>query len=225
MVKLSNAARPVESLKALLADLLKGYSFEVVGLHLKDGTILPLPADPAVLREVLQTSIVDHLRRQLRDVRGLGLGIRRRWGCLQLVFGGSLFSSDSIGVDVRCARRSARRGATQSAITLGAPGSMSSMTPVGTQHPAGRVMIIALYDFVEGGIRGVELIVVEKWRVAGRHSRTVASRGMHAIRNLGRLRAERGDFENEQEFRAFVHGLEDGRSDRCRATAGAGGGR
>ncbi|MGV8042626.1 MAG: hypothetical protein AB2L07_22110 [Thermoanaerobaculaceae bacterium] len=57
-MKLGDAARPVESLKALLADLLKGYSFEVVGLHLKDGAILPLPADPAVLREVLQTSIV-----------------------------------------------------------------------------------------------------------------------------------------------------------------------
>ncbi len=33
MVKRFDAERPVESFKALLADLLKGYTFDVVGLH------------------------------------------------------------------------------------------------------------------------------------------------------------------------------------------------
>ena len=42
MVKRFDAERPVESFKALLADLLKGYTFNVVGLHLQDGSIYPL---------------------------------------------------------------------------------------------------------------------------------------------------------------------------------------
>lgn len=225
MVKRFDAERPVESFKALLVDLLKGYSFEVVGLHLKDGTVLPLPADPRVLRTILQASLVDYLDRQVRRIAELGFTITSRWGCLQIVFSGSLLSSDSVVVEVKCTRRSEQRVSIRSAISLAAPRAASRMTPRGPQQSGEGLMIVVAYDHVEGAIRDVELIVAEKWRVARRSSRRVASRRVFAVRNLRRLREERGDFEDEQEFRVFVHGLEGGPSDRYRATAGAGGGR
>ena len=37
--------RPVESFKALVLDLMKGYRFDVEGLYLKDGTVRPLPSE------------------------------------------------------------------------------------------------------------------------------------------------------------------------------------
>ncbi|RLE25502.1 MAG: hypothetical protein DRJ61_14885 [Acidobacteria bacterium] len=49
--------RPVESFKAQLRDLLKGYEFDVKGLILNDGSIEPLPREASVVGKVLEISI------------------------------------------------------------------------------------------------------------------------------------------------------------------------
>ncbi len=50
--------RPIESFKALVLDMMKGYRFDVQGLYLKDGTIRPLPSEAAVVGKVDGHNIV-----------------------------------------------------------------------------------------------------------------------------------------------------------------------
>ena len=63
--------RPTESFKELLRELLAGYEFDVKGLYLKDGSIEPLPAEPAVVGKVVEISIKHYLDRQLLQVSEL----------------------------------------------------------------------------------------------------------------------------------------------------------
>ncbi|NLN10503.1 MAG: hypothetical protein GX178_02695 [Acidobacteria bacterium] len=64
-------AVPVESFKALLLSLMKGYQFDVEGLYLRDGSIRPLPSESAVVGKVLEVSIREYLARKLIRTRDL----------------------------------------------------------------------------------------------------------------------------------------------------------
>ncbi len=63
--------RPIESFKALVLDMMKGYRFDVEGLYLKDGTIRPLPSEAAVVGKVVEVTIHEHLSRKLLQQRQL----------------------------------------------------------------------------------------------------------------------------------------------------------
>ena len=63
--------RPVESFKELLRELLEGYEFDVKGLYLMDGSVEPLPAEPAVVGKVVEISIKQFLDRRLLQVSDL----------------------------------------------------------------------------------------------------------------------------------------------------------
>lgn len=46
----------VETFKALLTKLLKGYRFDIEGLYRSDGTVLPLPRESSLIGKVVEVT-------------------------------------------------------------------------------------------------------------------------------------------------------------------------
>ena len=211
MVKRFDADRPVESFKALLADLLKGYSFEVVGLQLKDGTVYPLPSEAALIGKILELSIKEYLHRKLVQVKQLRWmpGGERTYP--DLTFNGPAIFPNRFAVDVKCARRTTAGTRTQSAITIGTfdadyyrhPETKAANILMPYQDYTAHLAIVALYDYREGTAQHVELLVVEKWRVATRRRSSGTRCYIAAVSDLAKLKAEQGDFASEDEFNEF----------------------
>jgi hypothetical protein len=76
--------------------------------------------------------------------------------------------------------------------------------------------VVALYDYEDTTARNVELLVVEKWRVAT-HKRSSGTRCyIAAVSDIASLRGERGDFSSEEEFNAYWRSQEVSPSKRAR---------
>ena len=211
MVKRFDADRPVESFKALLADLLRGYSFDVVGLHLKDGTVYPLPSESALIGKILELSIKEYLHRKLVQVKNLRWmpGGERTYP--DLTFNGPTIFPNRFAVDVKCARRAKGGQRTQSAITIGTfdadyyrhPERKAANILMPYQDYTAHLAIVALYDYLEGTAQRVELLVVEKWRVATRKRSSGTRCYIAAVNDIAKLKAEQGDFSGEADFNDF----------------------
>lgn len=227
MVKRFDGERPVESFKALLADLLKGYSFDVIGLHLKDGTVYPLPSESALIGKILELSIKEYLHRKLVQVKQLRWmpGGERTYP--DLTFNGPTIFPSRFAVDVKCARRNKTGKRTQSAITIGTfdaeyyryPDRKAANILMPYQDYTAHVAIIALYDYLEGTAQHVELLVVEKWRVATRRRSSGTRCYIAAVSDLARLKAEQGDFASEEAFNSFWRGQDISSMKQSRAAA------
>jgi hypothetical protein len=204
--------RPVESFQEILRDLLKGYRFDVKGLYLDDGSVEPLPRESSVVGKVVEVTIKRHLARHLLDVNLTELthipaSSDRTYP--DFTFDGPLIHPHRFAVDIKCARRNPKNpDKTMSAITIGtydaeyfhypAEKVANIMRPYGsyTTHFA----VIALYDYQDATARNVELLVVEKWRVATRKRSSGTRCYVAATPNIEALRAEEGDFETRDEF-------------------------
>jgi hypothetical protein len=209
-VKPFDRDHPVDSFKALLRDLMRGYEFDIVGLHHRDGTVYPLPSESAVVGKILEVSLKEYLHRHLVQVKSLRWVSGGERTYPDLTFNGPVIHPHRFAVDVKCARRSSSKR-TKSAITIGtfdadyfrnptykAP---NIILPYGdyTAHLA----LIALYDYLEGTARNIELLVVEKWRVATTHRASGTRCYIAALSEIARLRAEDGDFATEDDFNAY----------------------
>ncbi|MEO8195267.1 MAG: hypothetical protein ABI689_00950 [Thermoanaerobaculia bacterium] len=71
MTKVFDAKHPIESFKALVLEMMKGYRFDVEGLYLKGGTVRPLPSEASVVGKVVEITIHEHLSRKLLQQRQL----------------------------------------------------------------------------------------------------------------------------------------------------------
>lgn len=227
MVKRFDAERPVESFKALLTDLLKGYSFDVIGLHLKDGTVYPLPSESALIGKILELSIKEYLHRKLVQVKNLRWmpGGERTYP--DLTFNGPTIFPNRFAVDVKCARRNTTGTRTQSAITIGTfdaeyyryPDRKAANILMPYQDYTAHLAIIALYDYRDGTAQHIELLVVEKWRVATRKRASGTRCYIAAVNNLVKLKAEQGDFSSEDEFNAYWRDRDISSTKQSRAAA------
>lgn len=227
--------RPVESFKAIVRDLLRGYRFDVKGLYLMDGSIEPLPRESSVVGKVLEVSIKHHLDRhllaeKLSDLRCIAASSDRIYP--DFTFNGPLIHPHRFAVDIKCARRTDGGTKTLSAITIGTFDAEyfrypqekvgNIMRPYGSY--AAHLAVIALYDYAEATARNVELLVVEKWRVATK-KRSSGTRCYIAARSeIEALRREEGDFESEADFNAFwrSHEISQRKQARWRAKRGEG---
>lgn len=204
--------RPVESFRDLLRDLVRGYKFDVKGLLLDDGSVEPLPREAAVVGKVLEVSIKNYLRRRLLQLNGLvciPAASDRTYP--DFTFNGSLISPNRFAVDLKCARRNARGDKTSYPITIGTFDAEYFHYPdektANIEMPYGsyttHFALIALYDYVDTTARNVELLVVEKWRVATRKRSSGTRCYIAAVSDIGALRSEAGAFSSEEEFNAF----------------------
>lgn len=205
-------ANPIPSFKALLKDLVKGYKFDVEGLYLKDGTVRPLPREAAVVGKVLEVSIHEYLSRKLLRVSQLkSIPAQSDRVYPDVSFNGPMIFPRRFALDVKCARRTDNGERTVSPITIGTfdaeyfrfPDEKvgNIMMPYGSY--AAHLSLIALYSYEEGTARAIELLVVEKWRVATKKRSSGTRCYIAASSRVADLREERGDFSSEEEFNTY----------------------
>lgn len=201
----------------MLRDLLKGYEFDVKGLILNDGSIEPLPREASVIGKVLEISIKHYLRRRLLQVSDLvciPASSDRTYP--DFTFNGQLIHPNRFAVDLKCARRSKRGDKTDYPITIGTydaeyyhyPDDKVANIEMPYSSYTAHLPVTALYDYVDTTAKNVELLVVEKWRVATKKRSSGTRCYIAAVSDIGALRQEQGDFSSEEEFNAFWRAME-----------------
>lgn len=205
----------LESVKGWLREAVRDYRWRVRGIILDDNTRLPLPKEPALIAKVVEVTVIEHLKRKAVGVPGLDVleDLSGR-GYPDILLSGRAVGSRRIAVDVKVARRNQlRTGAptmTQSRITLGPFDSYfrrpeDPIPGVGVAYGAmaWHLDIIALYDYIDGDVENVELLVVETWRVASMRRSSTTRNYIGAVTRLSDLRTERGEFESEAAFHEY----------------------
>lgn len=223
---------PVASFKSLLKDLMKGYAFDVEGLYLKGGTVRPLPREAAVVGKVLEVSIHEYLSRRLLRVSQLkAIPAQSDRVYPDVSFNGPMIFPCRFALDVKCARKTTNGEKTVSPITIGTydaeyfryPGEKvgNIMMPYGSY--TAHLSLIALYAYENATARAIELLVVEKWRVATKKRSSGTRCYIAASSRVADLRAERGDFSSEEEFNAFwrAQAISAAKGDRWHSKRGA----
>jgi hypothetical protein len=165
-----------------------------------------------VVGKVLEISIKEYLARrllQVNDLRCIPASSDRTYP--DFSFDGPLIHPNRFAVDLKCARRSKNGQRTSYPITIGtfnakyyrnptvkAPNIMMPYSSYGAH-----LAVIALYDYAEATAQNVELVVVEKWRVATRKRSSTTRCYIAAASEIVSLRNELGAFESEDEFNEF----------------------
>lgn len=205
-------ATPVSSFKDILRYLLKGYHFGVQGLYMGDMIIYPLPKEPAVIGKIIESTIIEYMYRRLLavpDLQAHKASSDRVYP--DLSFSGVLVGPYRFALDVKCARRATGGKKTQSAITIGTydaeyfryPDEKVGNIMAAYSSYAAHLALVALYDYVDTTAKNIEILVVEKWRVATRKSASGTRSYIAARQDIESLRQERGDFESEEDFSRF----------------------
>jgi hypothetical protein len=210
-----DSEQPVESFKGMLRELLRGYQFDVKGLLLNDGSIEPLPREAAVVGKVLEISIKHFLGRrllQVDDLKCISASSDRTYP--DFTFNGSLIHPHRFAVDIKCARRDGRGDKTSYAIAIGTydaeyfhyPNDKVANIEMPYSGYTAHLSVIALYDYEDTTAKNVELLVVEKWRVATRKRSSGTRCYIAAVSEVQSLRKEEGEFSSEDEFNAYWRG-------------------
>lgn len=202
----------MESFKELLRRLIKGYEFDVEGLYLKSGKVRPLPREAAVVGKVLEVSIEEYLERRLLAEPSLSVipaSSDRVYP--DFTFEGPLISPFRFALDVKCARVQEAGKKTESPITIGTFDAEYFRYP---EEKVGNIMapystysahlcLIALYMYAGATARDIDLLVVEKWRIATKRRSSGTRCYIGASQLIEDLRRERGDFGSEEEFHDY----------------------
>lgn len=204
--------RPVDSFKKLLRELMKGYKFDVKGLYHMSGEISPLPSEAAVVGKVVEVTIKEYLKRRLMAVNNLYVvpassdRVYPDFG-----FDGPLIQPARFALDVKCARVKDDGKSTVSPITIGTFDAEYFRYP---EEKVGNIMapystysahlcLIALYQYEEATARNIELLVVEKWRVATKKRSSGTRCYIGACQTVNNIKKEKGDFKSEEEFNSY----------------------
>ncbi len=205
----------LEGIKAWLRAAVRDYHWNVRGIILDDGRVIPLPKEPAVVAKVVEVSVTEHFKRKAYAVRGLDvLDDLSGRGYPDVLLAGRATGNRRVALDVKVARRKPRRQGmptkTQSRITLGPFDSYfrrpdDPIPGVGVAYGdmAWHVDLIVLYDWVDGGVENVEILVVETWRVASMRRSSTTRNYIGAMDTIADLRAERGAFDSIDDFYAY----------------------
>lgn len=205
----------LEGVKAWLRAAVRDYRWRVRGIVLDDNTRIPLPKEPALIAKVIEVTVIEHLKRKAVARRGLDVleDLSGR-GYPDVLLSGRAVGSRRIAVDVKVARRKQRaRGAptvTQSRITLGPfdtyfrrPDEPIPGVGVAYGDMAWHIDLIALYDYLDGEVANIEILVVETWRVGSSRRSSTTRNYIGAVTKLADLRAERSEFESEADFHEY----------------------
>lgn len=205
------ALNTTDEIKAWVRRVLRRYRFGVRGIWLRDGTIMPVPDEPAIMAKLIEVSLLEQFQRVALSVRGLDVhraASSRTYPDIWL--SGDRLGGRKVALEVKCARRQERGIRTQSRITLG-PYDKYFRNP--DVKMAGCVLaygdfnlhldIIVLYDYDGGHVLNVEPLVVETWRVASHRASSGTRNYIGAVQEIARLRAEDGDFATEEAFYGY----------------------
>ena len=205
----------LEGIKAWLRRAVHDYKWNVRGIILDDGKIIPLPKEPAVVAKVVELSVTEHFRRKAYGVPGLNVhdDLSGR-GYPDMLLGGSPVDHRRVAVDVKVARRKLRKVGkptkTQSRITLGPFDSyfrrpQDPIPGVGVAYGdmAWHLDLIVLYDWADGEVRNVEVLVVETWRVGSTKRSSTTRNYIGAVDTIADLQLEQGEFDSAEDFYAF----------------------
>jgi hypothetical protein len=199
------------ALKRWLGLVLGSYRFGVQGILLTDGTVLPLPSEPALIAKLIEVTLLQRFRTIALAVRGLVVdGAPSGRVYPDILLSGPRLGHRKVALDVKTARRAAGGRRTVSRITLG-PYDKYFRHPdrkmPGAWIPYGEIDhhldVVVLYDYAAGVVSVVEPIVVETWRVATRIRSSGTRNYMGAVMEIDRLRHELGEFRDEAEFLSF----------------------
>jgi Restriction endonuclease EcoRV len=200
-----------DELKAWIRSVLRSYEFDIRGLLLRDGTVLPLPSESALIAKLFEITLLERFRTVANAVRGLEIhGAPGTRTYPDIWLSGDRIGGRKIALEVKAARRNRTGTRTSSRITLG-PYDKYFRNPevkmAGAVLPYGEftshLAIIVLYDYEGGEISGVEPLVVEKWRVASRKRSSGTRKYFGAVMEIDRLRREQGEFASADEFYDF----------------------
>jgi hypothetical protein len=208
---MTHAIPSVQDFKAYLQALMKGYEFDVKGLYHNDGSMSPLPREASVIGKVVEISVKSYLQRKLLQEDRLRYHVGGDRTYPDLTFTGPLVGEMRVAVDVKCARRNKKQTRTQSAISVATYDATYFREPEvkapNISFPygryAGHLAMIVLYDYEDATARNVEVIIVEKWRVATRKRASGTRCYVAAVSTLQDIRGEKGDFTTEDEFHAY----------------------
>lgn len=205
----------LEGIKAWLRDAVRDYRWNIRGIILDDGKVVPLPKEPAVVAKVIEVSVTEHFKRKAYAVRGLDLldDLSGR-GYPDILMVGRAVGNRRVALDVKVARRKPRANGpptvTQSRITLGPfdtyfrhPDEPIPGVSVAYGNMAWHLDLIVLYDWADGEVRDIEVLVVETWRVGSTRRSSTTRNYIGAVTHLDDLRNERGEFDTAEDFYAF----------------------
>ena len=205
----------LEGIKAWLRAAVRDYRWNVRGIILDDGRVIPLPKEPAVVAKVVEVSVTEHFKRKAYAVPGLDvLDDLSGRGYPDVLMAGRAVENRRVALDVKVARRKVRKSGeatkTQSRITLGPFDSYfrrptEPVPGVGVAYGdmAWHIDLIVLYDWVDGGVENVEILVVETWRVASMKRSSTTRNYIGAVDSIADLRSESGHFDSIEDFYAF----------------------
>lgn len=202
---------PVETFKRFFRELMKGYRFNVQGLYLDDSTILPLPKESSLIGKVLEVTIKAHLDRKALSVKGFEFVRGGERSYPDLTIYGDAAGGHRYAIDVKCVRRSKKGTTTQSAMGLATfdatyfrePDKKAANIMAPYNSYDAHLVLVAFYDYEEATARNVELVVVEKWRISSRKKASGTRCYVAAVKEIDRIKKEKGDFASEQEFNEF----------------------
>lgn len=174
--------------------------------------LLPLPAEPAALANVIEVSVLDFLEERFKEdgISKFRRGKERQYPDLEIsddAFGGGIFA-----IDVKVARRAKNLKKTQSRITLYTGNTYFRIPEIdwpGILRPfddyESHLDIIVLYTLSSGisRIQDIELIVHEAWQVASKERSSTTREYIGAVMEIDALRAGKGEFKTEGDFYRF----------------------
>jgi restriction endonuclease EcoRV len=202
----------LNGVKLWLGKAVRDYHWNVRGIILDDGKVIPLPKEPAVVAKVIEVSVTEHFKRKAYAVPGLDLldDLSGR-GYPDVMLAGRAVDNRRIALDVKVARRKPRTSGqptkTQSRITLGPFDSYfrrpdQPIPGVGVAYGdmAWHLDLIVLYDWIDGGVSNVEVLIVETWRVASMKRSSTTRNYIGAVDSIADLRSEQGAFDTADDF-------------------------
>lgn len=206
-----SSAEQVEAFKALLRKLMKGYQFDVMGLWMMDGTRRPLPKESSVVGKVLELSVKEYLFAKLMRIPNLHFADGGERSYPDLTFHGDALDGQRFAVDVKCTRRDKTGKRTESRIAIATfdadyfryPEVKAANIMAPYSSYGAHLALIAAYDYDGATAKDVEIVVVEKWRIATRQKASGTRCYVAASSTLADLRAERGEFSSEAEFQDY----------------------
>jgi hypothetical protein len=198
----------VEDLKRWVRSILRKYEFDIRGLLLRDGTVLPLPSESSLIAKLFEVTLLERFRTVANAVRGLEIhGAPGTRTYPDIWLSGDRIAGRKIALEVKAARRNRAATRTSSRITLGPYDKYFRNPDVkmsGAVLPYGEFSthldIIVLYDYEGGEILKVEPLVVEKWRVASRKKSSGTRKYIGAVMEIDRLKREQGEFASAEDF-------------------------
>jgi len=210
---------PKPNLKADLESLFQGFRWTIRGFIDDEGMVHPLPDIPQVITGIFQEVAKQRLKPFLKRKYGCEIvqGGAREYPEIT-AFGGKL-GQEKVAIDIKTTRRISRNRISGFSIGSYAGYFLHPERKLpGCKFPYG--------DFKEHWVIGfiytwnpqkdslhmvsdIEVVVNEKWKIASKSTATGTTFAISSVRDLGRLKEGKGDFDSIEEFETFwrVKGL------------------